>query len=180
MIIGITGMPGSGKTEVSKDLEAEGFVCIEMGKVVYEMMKERKLKITPESVPVFATNIRKRRGKAFIAKEITKRIRGKAYGSKIAIIGIRSPHEIEYFRRKLGEFTVIGVVAPKRTRFERLKRRSRRDDPMEISGFEFREKKEKGYGIIKAIAEADYIITNTGNRTQLRGDIIHVIESICK
>ncbi len=180
MIIGVTGMPGSGKTEVSIILKEEGFRTVEMGKVVYEMMDEQGIEITPTSVPTFATALRKEHGKAFVAKEITKRIHGNTYTGKIAIIGIRSPAEIKYFRSKLDKFGIIGIVAPKKIRFERLKKRNRTDDSKKMSNFEFRESKEKGYGVLKAIDAADYIITNTGTRSQLKSDVTHVIASISK
>jgi dephospho-CoA kinase len=177
MIIGITGLPGSGKTEVGRILGRRGFRAMELGDIVYEIMRERGVAITQKNVGMYATRLRRELGKAFTVREIVKRINSKEI-RKAAIVGIRSQYEMQYLKSKLKGFTSIGVVAPKRLRYERIKKRDRRDDSTTRPDFEKRERRELGYGIDKAIEGADYIVINTGTKLQLKKDIYRIIGMI--
>lgn len=174
MIVGITGMPGAGKSEVASILQRQGFKVVEMGDAVKEMMQARGIELTNESFRTFATQIRKKYGKTVVAKETT-RIVAKMKNRNICIAGIRSTYEIDYFRKRLGNIKIIAVIAPKKVRFRRLKSRQRKDDPLTKSGFRFREQKEKSWGLYDAIKRADFVITNMGTSNQLRADVKDVV-----
>lgn len=171
MIIGLTGMPGAGKSEAARLLEERGFRIVEMGNVVRSLMYEEGIAVTNESFRAFASELRQKHGQTFVAQEIVKKLANTEDHEMVCIAGIRSTGEIDYFKSKLNNIKVIAIVAPKETRFFRLKSRGRTDDPKSIGDFEFREQKEEGWGILGAINAADSIVLNTGDITNLNHEL---------
>ncbi len=164
-------MPGSGKSEAAVILQQKGFRIIEMGNIVREMMKEQGIEITNESFRIFATQIREKLGNLVVANEIVKKLANVSNGEKVCIAGIRSTHEIECFKKGLGNVKVIAIAAPNESRYSRMKCRGRKDDPKSAEEFEFRDKKEIGWGIADAIRAADHIIPNAGSLEDLNKNI---------
>jgi dephospho-CoA kinase len=181
MILGIVGMPGSGKTEIASLFKKKSFKILEMGEIVRAMMKKKGLEINNVSLRKFASEIRKKYGKKFVAEETVKKIKKISKSNKnIIIVGIRSPDEIVFFKKNFNKIIIIAVSAPKKIRFERMVSRNRIDDPESIKDFEYRERKEIGYGVEKALKNADYIIANTGTRKDLKIGIEDIIENVRK
>ncbi len=174
MIICITGMPGSGKTMAADRLKKRGFGIMEMGNIVRDMMNEKHIPINNTSLREFALKIRKQHGRIAVAREVVKNIR-KRHGD-VGIVGVRSVYEIKYFRENLDDIVVIAVEAPKPMRFMRLKARGRADDPKNQGDFEYREKKEKRYGVEGAIKQADYVVPNNGTLKKLATEIDAVLD----
>ena len=104
----------------------------------------------------------------------------KKAGSNVVITGVRSINEIDYFRQEVHDISVIGIIAPRDVRYVRLRKRGRQDDLKTMDEFEFREEKEKRYGVLGAIDAADYVITNTGTLEELKSNILGVLELIRK
>ncbi|MGC8662687.1 MAG: AAA family ATPase [Candidatus Micrarchaeia archaeon] len=176
MIICITGMPGSGKSLAANYLIEKGFEAVEMGDFVREKMKTEGIEITNKNIRDYALYLRKKFGKEIVAKLTINRIKGK--NKNIVIVGVRSRIEIDYFKKNLGNFYVIALTAPKRLRYKRLKERGRTDDIYTIDEFNYREEKEKKYGMMSAIKSADFVISNTASQKELKKSIDAVIASI--
>ncbi len=177
MIVCITGMPGSGKSTAAKILDEEGFRIIEMGTFVRELMKEKGIRIDSDSLRIFSTALRKRHGPAAVAKLAAKAART-AKGD-VAIIGIRSPSEVNSLRRALGSRAlVVAITTPTKERYSRIEARQRGDDSSMRAGLEKRDRIEKGWGIDRAISMADIVVSNAGTRKELKRDIIDVVETL--
>ncbi|MGB9732344.1 MAG: AAA family ATPase [Candidatus Micrarchaeales archaeon] len=169
MIICITGMPGSGKSVAANYLARKGFEVIEMGDIIRDKMKKEGIKITNESIREYALSLRKRFGNDIVAKLTVQKINGKR--KNMVIVGVRSKKEIDYFRKRLGNFYVIALTAPKMVRYKRLKERGRQDDVVTMKEFKYREEKERKYGVESAIKNADFVIANTSSINDLKKDI---------
>lgn len=179
MILCITGMPGAGKTLAADFLRDERrFKIVEMGDVVRDAMTEKGLKINNVSIREFALKLREEHGEDAVAKMVVDRV--KKAGSNVVITGVRSINEIDYFRQAVRDISVIGIIAPRDVRYVRLRNRGRQDDLKTMDEFEFREEKEKRYGVLGAIDAADYVITNTGTLEELKSNILGVLELIRK
>ncbi|MGC8699913.1 MAG: AAA family ATPase [Candidatus Micrarchaeia archaeon] len=176
MIICITGMPGSGKSVAANYLARKGFKIVEMGDTIRERMKKEGIRITNESIREYSLSLRKRFGNDIVAKLTVQKIKGNR--KNIAIIGVRSKKEMDYFRKKLGDFYVLALTAPKMVRYKRLKKRGRQDDMITMKAFRYREEKEKKYGIESAIKNADFIISNTSSLNELKKNIDAVLTYI--
>ena len=67
MILCLTGMPGSGKSTAAEIFAKMGFEVIEGSAIIKEEMRRKGIRVTPESVEVFANRVKSERGKAAFA-----------------------------------------------------------------------------------------------------------------
>ncbi len=67
-VVGIVGMPGSGKTEATKIARKKGFSIVKMGDVIREEVERRDLDPTDKNMGRIATELREKEGKDAIAK----------------------------------------------------------------------------------------------------------------
>lgn len=160
-VIGVSGMPGSGKGVVSQIAQRMGIKIIRMGDVIRDEAKKRN-----EEIGKTAVALRKEFGDYVVAEKCVEKIKLEQSKSDSNIIfmieGIRSPYEVDIFKNNFKEFTIISVFSNPKTRFKRLKRRKRSDDFSEFSEFQKRDKRELGFGIGEVIATSDYLIVNEG------------------
>ncbi|MDE1822890.1 MAG: AAA family ATPase [Candidatus Micrarchaeota archaeon] len=178
MIICLTGMPGSGKTEVARMLQEKGFKVFEMSSAIKEMMTERGIEVNVKSLEDFAMSSRKLQGMGVFAVELAKRIKVKK-GQDVLISGMRNMDEFAYLKRYFKNMVIIALAAPKKLRFERLRRR----DPKHVityKEFVYREKTNMREGIGGALKHADYIILNTGSFAELKKSVNYLLGCIEK
>ena len=168
-VYGITGLPGSGKSIISKFTENEGIHIISMGDIV-----RKEAKTLNCSSEVAAVSLRKKYGNKIIAKlcvdeiqnisrestEKQKRFRHESEEDIYIIEGIRSSHEVDVFRENFDDFKIIAIHSSPKTRFERLKKRNRSDDSTDFKTFLERDIRELEFGIGNVIASADFMIIN--------------------
>jgi len=159
MIYCITGMPGSGKSVVSDTARLMGFTVLNMGDVIRDEAKARGIPITPESLGALMLDLRREHGNSVVAQKCLERIRNNR--SPIVIEGVRSLDELNYLRSN-EEVFLIAVHASPKTRFERLLKRGRADDPKDWRSFEERDMRELGVGLGSVIALADLVLINEG------------------
>lgn len=177
MILGITGMPGSGKTEIAKLLEKKKFTTINMGDIVMKMAEENDIGMVNTKIREFATNMRKIHGNDFFAKETVKELK-KVKSRNVAIVGVKSMYEIKIIKRQFRNLVMISIVAPKIVRFRRLKKRARVGDPKVMRDLAYRDKKEIGWGLSKIMHSADYVIMNTGTKADLKEGLDMVLKRL--
>lgn len=179
IVIGIAGMPGSGKDTVKNIISRYGFPVIIMGDEVRAEAKRRNIKPTPENLGRLMLQIRAEEGPDAVAKRCMGKIRD-LDSSVIVINGIRSPSEVEFFRRNFESFKVIAIHASPKTRFKRLLERGRSDDPKDWETFVIRDRRELSVGLGEVIAMADYMIVNEGTLEELEREVNRVIERVIK
>ena len=174
ILIGTTGMPGAGKDTVRRVIQKLGFQVIVMGDEVRSEAKRRGLDITPENLGRIMLEIRRVEGPAAIAKRCIQKI--KSLDSPFILIdGIRSLHEVEEFRRIFPDFKVLAVHASPKTRFKRLLRRGREDDPKSWEDFVKRDMRELSVGLGNVIATADYMLVNEGTKGELEENLMRLL-----
>lgn len=157
-VMGISGMPGSGKSLVSEIAIEKGAEIVSMGDIIREEAKKRN-----EDTKTTAQKLREEHGK-YIVAELTiakvKTLIEKGDGNLIIIEGIRSPYEVNLFKRDFEDFIILSVFANPGLRFERLKQRQRADDSRDYDEFVKRDMMELDFGIGSVIALSDKIIVN--------------------
>jgi dephospho-CoA kinase len=159
----ITGMPGSGKSVISETARSLGLKVVVMGDIIREEAEARGIKKTPASLGELMLALRKEEGNEIVAK----RCLSKVSGDKVAVIeGVRSLEELNYFRRN-ASVVLLAVHASPNTRFQRLLRRGRPDDPKDLKTFEERDMRELHVGIGSVIALADKVFINEGTMEEL-------------
>ena len=157
-IIGISGMPGSGKSIVSEMATENGAIIVSMGDIIREEAKKRG-----ENTKETAQNLRAEHGQ-YIVSELTikkiKQLQSEGVENAIIVEGIRSPHEVDMFKENFDNFIILSIFANPTLRFKRLKNRMREDDSQEYSEFQKRDQMELDFGIGNVISLSDKLIIN--------------------
>ncbi len=156
-LILLTGMAGSGKTTLSTLIRESGLRVITMGDVIRELAKTQALEPTRENIGHLAEEIRKE-GPDAVARRCVEMLKRGPDGL-IVVDGIRSLAEVDAFKNEF-DVILIALWASPLSRYKRLTRRGRSDDPKTWEEFKERERRELGFGIGDAIASSDYMIKN--------------------
>jgi len=175
ILIGTAGMPGAGKDTVKKVVQKLGFPVIVMGDEVRAEAKRRGMPITPENLGEVMLQMRKEDGPAAIAKKCIPKIKS-VRSSIVFVDGIRSLHEIEEFKKEFPDLKILAIHASPKTRFKRLLRRRRRDDPRNWEGFIERDRRELKVGLGDVIATADYMLINEGTKKELEANLTALLK----
>jgi dephospho-CoA kinase len=169
-VIGIVGLPGSGKSEAAAVAREEGIPVITMGDVIRAACRERGLDPATHHGEV-AGALREENGPDAIAERSLPMIED-ALGNAATVVveGIRSDVEVETFKDAFGEaFTLVSIEAPFEIRAERIDARGRDDTSAE--SLRERDERERGFGMDAAMDRADVTVENTGSLESFRAEI---------
>ena len=174
--MGISGLPGSGKSLVSDIAIERGAMIVSMGDIIREEAKKRG-----ESTKDTAQNLRAEFGQ-YIVSELTikkiKKLQEEGIENKIIVEGIRSPHEVNMFKEKFYNFIILSIFANPTLRFERLKNRMREDDSTDYNEFKARDQMELDFGIGDVISLSDKIIINESDLESYTAKINKFLDEI--
>lgn len=173
LVFGVAGMPGAGKTEVCKILSKKFNAPIYiMGDIIRRIAKERNIEPSRNNLEKIMIKIREEEGEDIIAKKIFEEIKLSNIKNGVIIIdGIRSIHELDFFKKNFENFILLAVIASKENRFLRLFKRRREDDPSSFEEFIKRDRIESLIGLGAVLAEADFYILNDGTLKELNKQI---------
>jgi dephospho-CoA kinase len=176
MVIGMAGMPGAGKAEIARIAKEKGCSVVVMGDEIREETKRRGLEPTPENIGKIMLKLREEEGPTVVAKRCIPKI-ANASTDIVLIDGIRSLHEVYEFEKNFPQFVLIAVHSSPETRFKRLFRRRRSDDPKGWKVFIERDLRELSVGQGSVIAMADHMIVNEGTLEDFKAKIREVLEA---
>ena len=163
LIVGLTGMPGAGKTTVANYLSQKGIPLLVMGDVVREVAENDGLELTSDNLAKLMLRLRKRNGPEAVAHLIINKIKlMKKEDKQLSVVivdGIRSMAEVRVLRR-IGSVKLLAIHGSTLTRYTHVRERGRSDVPSNIGEFDKRDKIEMDVGISNAIALADETISN--------------------
>ena len=175
-VMGISGLPGSGKGIVSDIATKKGAIIVSMGDIVREEAKKRG-----EGSKETAKNLRKEFGE-YIISELTiekiKKLQEEGVENTIIVEGIRSLHEVDMFKENFDNFIILSIFANTNIRFERLKKRMREDDSQDFNEFKKRDMSELGFGIGSVISLSDRLIINESDMESFIQDINDFFDEI--
>lgn len=173
MIVGVTGLIGSGKGAVSDLLIGRGFEKIGHSDIIAEEMKEKGMEINRKNLVSYANEMRKKYGNNYFSKKIVSRIK---HNKDYVVEGFRNLAEIEEFK-KMEDFVLVGVSAGFKRRFNWILQRSRPGDPKTLEEFKQTEKVDflqpEAHGQQNALcfSMADYYISNEGTYEDLQHSV---------
>jgi dephospho-CoA kinase len=167
LVIGVVGMPGTGKSLVDEVAAAMGFGVVNMGDVVREDAKNSGSQPTHENLTRIMFESREKNGPAVIATRCMPKIL-QSLKKVVVVDGLRSMYEVEEFRKNFPRFSVLCIHASPETRFRRLFGRGRSDDPVHLAAFLDRDTKELQIGVGSVIALSDFILCNEGTTRQFK------------
>jgi len=170
LVIGLAGMPGSGKSLVVDTARELGYDIVVMGDVVRQETLARGLELTPQNVGKVMLELRQKEGNFVIAKKCIPKIEEQT-SSKVFVDGLRSLYEADIFREHFPKFTLVAVHASPEIRFNRLCCRGRSDDPSTWEVFHERDMRELTVGVGNAIALSEQIIVNDNSIEQFKAKV---------
>ncbi len=177
IIIGLTGMPGSGKSLVVEASRELGYDVVTMGDVIREETAKRGLEPIPSNVGKVMLELRKIGGDAVVAEKCIPKITQKT-SQRIIVDGLRSFIEANVFKKRLSNFVLVTVHSSPQTRFTRLSTRGRSDDPKTWEVFHERDMRELSVGIGNAIALAEHVIINDGTKEALNVRVAEILQMV--
>ncbi len=173
IVIGIAGMPGSGKATAEKVFKKK-YPIIVMGDEVREEARKRKLQPTPENLGKAMLQIRTEQGPAVLAKRCIPKIEAATSGV-VVVDGVRSLEEVDEYRKAFRNFVLIAIHASPTTRFRRLLARKRTDDPKNWEDFVARDKRELSVGLGNVVATSDHMIINEGRKDHMIRELNEIL-----
>lgn len=176
-VIGFCGKAGSGKSTVLKAIDDLG-VIITMGDVIRNEAKDRNHKLLDENLGKISLELREEFGPEIIAEKCVELIKNSDH-QIIFVDGLRSLAEVRVFR-KSWTFPVVAVMIDDKTRFERLSKRGRPDDPNTLEDLRGRDKREADLGLSEVIKSANYKINNNVSEEEVHKKTRDLILNIIK
>ncbi len=179
VVVVVTGMTGDGKAKDRRMVQKLGYPVVVMGDVIRDEAKRRNLKPAPENIGFVMLKLREEEGPYVVAKRCIAKIEA-AKNKVVFIDGIRSLKEVEEFKRHFANFRVIAIRSSPETRFKRLFKRGRSDDPKNRKTFAERDSRELTVGLGRVIATADHMIVNEGSRRELERKVRRALEEVIR
>jgi dephospho-CoA kinase len=178
-IIVVTGLPGSGKSEVSGEIKKNRIPTFISGNIIKEEVAKRGLDLTLESEEFVARELRKQYGPDAPIKLLEHKITD----SKASILCVDGPRNIQEVQllETFGEVYLIIVESTKRLRYQRLRKRGGPRDPEGWKHFMWRDRKELERGmksLIKTKRFRKYIIKNTGTLPKLKSQVSRILKDV--
>src|SRR4030065_2867132 len=126
-VVSMFGMAGSGKSEVSRVFERNGFKRIRFGDITDEEIKRRGLNLNEENERDVRQQLRKEHGMAGYAKLNLPKIDVFLQSTDVVVDGLYSWEEYTLLKSRYGDdFHVVAVWASPETRYNRLSKKKGR------------------------------------------------------
>jgi dephospho-CoA kinase len=176
-LIGVVGLPGSGKSEFSRCAVELGIPVLVMGDVIRRVAAERGLAADDGVLGRISGELREAHGRGAIARLMLDSIRD--LRAPVALIdGIRSDAEVDEFRAAFPGFVLVGVSSSFETRWRRLRRRGRSDDLADADALRRRDERELGWGLGAALDKAELTVENEGTLAAYCAEVRETLTSI--
>jgi len=176
-VMRVVGYPASGKGEFSRIAAASGIPVVVMGDVIRREAVKAGLGTSDTALGEMAVRLRKERGMDAVALHTIEEVR--ALRAPLLIIdGIRGNTEVKLFRERFPGFFLVGIVSSFADRLSRSSVRGRSDDLARAEDLLNRDRREEGFGLARALAEADRVIVNDGSLAEFEAKVRALIDEI--
>ena len=176
-VIGVVGLPASGKGEFSKIAAEAGIPVIVMGDMIRAAVSKAGLEPTDANFGAMANRLRAEGGMDAIAALCVPEI-NRQTATLVLIDGIRGDAEVRLFRKHYSTFTLISIGSSFEKRLERIRERGRSDDFVLPESLRIRDEREMNWGLMNALAQADINIKNEGSLEEFSAAVNTVLASL--
>jgi dephospho-CoA kinase len=177
LVVGLAGMPGSGKSLVVETARELGYAIVVMGDVIREETMKLGLELTPQNVGKVMLQLRADGGVTVVAQKCVPKIEAQE-STKVLVDGLRSLHEVDAFKAHFAKFSIAAVHAAPETRFTRLSNRRRSDDSNGWEVFRERDLRELSVGLGNVIAMAEQMIVNDNSVEAVKAKVAESLRRI--
>ena len=177
-IVALVGMAGSGKSEVARQFEKNGYVKIRFGDITDIEVKKRGLPLNEANELTVREQLRKEQGMAVYAKLNLPRIDEALQKSNVVVDGLYSWEEFVLLKDYYGDkLKLVAVYSSPKTRHIRLVGRQVR--PLTNQEAADRDKSEiQNINKGGPIALADFTIINESSLKELKEQTQRIIERL--
>ncbi len=171
MILGVSGLNGSGKGEVIRFLTERSFDAHSLSDEIRAELERRGLDETRERMIEVGNALRSAEGPGGLALRLSARL---AHERNTVVDSVRHPAEVEVLRARSPGFKLLWVDADEGLRLERIRARGRGGDPRtaeELRALEDRERGSQDPNAQQLLAVrdmADLTVRNNGSIEELR------------
>jgi dephospho-CoA kinase len=176
-VIGVVGMPASGKGEFSKIAADMGIPVIVMGDMIRNAVQAAGLEPNDTNFGATANRLRAEQGMDAIAQLCVPEIK-KQEAPLVLVDGIRGDTEIALFRKTFSGFTVISIDSSFDNRLARIAARARSDDFTTAAALHNRDERELGWGLGNALKMADVHLENEGTLHDFTREVQALLKSM--
>jgi dephospho-CoA kinase len=179
MVVGVVGLPASGKGEFSLIARELGIPVVVMGDVIRRAVLEAGMKPTDENLGQMGNHLRAEEGMDAIASRCIPLIE-EQISPLVVVDGIRGSAEIRLLRDHFSDFYLIAITADFRTRLQRLRMRKRSDDSSLEEDLVLRDTREQAWGLDRALEEADCNLENQGDLAGFQDTVRALLTRLCR
>ena len=174
-VVAIVGMTGSGKSEVARVFQENGFAIVRFGDVTDEEVEKQGRELTEANERSVREALRKEHGMAAYAILNLPRINAALNVSNVVVDGLYSWEEYLHLKDYYGDdLIVIAVYSPPPTRYARLD--GRRVRPLTVTEAASRDRAEiENMNKGGPIAMADYTIINASSLDAVKKQVVEII-----
>jgi dephospho-CoA kinase len=176
-VIGVVGLPASGKGEFSKIAYGMNIPVIVMGDMIRKAVNEAGLLPNDTNFGATANRLRAEGGMDAIAKLCVPEIQ-KLSAPLVLIDGIRGDSEVALFRKHFSGFMLISIDSSFENRLGRIAARARSDDFTSADALRNRDDRETKWGLLNALKSADRHISNEGTLEEFSQAVHALLEQI--
>ena len=173
-VIGVVGLPASGKGEFAKIMAGQGVPVIVMGDMIRRAVAESGLPPTDANMGAVANRLRAEHGMDAIARLCIPELH-RQNAPVVLVDGIRGDAEVRLFRKEFPDFRLIAIDTSFHKRLERLKSRGRSDDTTTAETLRNRDERERGWGLNNALLLADFRLNNDGDLDAFTTSVIQLL-----
>ena len=176
-VIGVVGLPASGKSEFSKIAEGMGIPVIVMGDMIRRAVSVAGLEPNDTNFGATANRLRAEAGMDAIAKLCIPEIQMQS-APLVLVDGIRGDAEVALFRNHFSGFVLISIDSSFENRLARIAARARSDDFTSEDALRNRDEREQRWGLLSALKSADRHISNEGTLGEFTRAVQKLLEEI--
>jgi dephospho-CoA kinase len=174
-VIGVVGLPASGKGEFSKIAAGMGIPVIVMGDMIRTAVKAAGLEPNDTNFGAMANRLRAENGMDAIARLCIPEIR-KQTAPLVLVDGIRGDAEVALFRRHFPGFILISIDSSFENRLARIAARARSDDFTSADALRNRDERELKWGLGEALEDADLHISNEDTLLEFSTEVQRLLD----
>jgi dCMP deaminase len=178
MILGVSGLNGSGKGEVVRFLEERSFYPLSLSDVIRQELARQGVEETRERMIEAGRVLRRAEGEGALAIRLADQL---ASDRNYVIDSVRHPAEVQELRQRTSSFKLVWVEAPDEVRIERIRARGRSGDPttlealLELEGRELGSDEPAAQPLLAVEALADFRVSNAGSIDELRQSVHQIL-----
>lgn len=176
-VIGVVGLPASGKGEFSKIAAGMGIPVIVMGDRIRKAVSKAGLEPNDTNFGATANRLRAEGGMDAIARLCIPEIQ-KQSAPLVLVDGIRGDTEVALFRHYFSGFVLISIDSSFENRLARIASRARSDDFTSADELRNRDEREQKWGLLNALNSADQHISNEGTLDEFSQAVHALLEQI--